>query len=140
MVGYFKDEALSQSILHQGYIRTEDMAYMDEEGMICLLGRQSDVIVTGGNKIAPSEIEDAAGRYEGIEECACVPIKSDLLGQEPKLFVVMKEGYTFDSEKIYQFLKGSLENYKVPKIIVEIEKLPRTYNGKVLKRELMEEK
>ena len=139
MVGYYQDEALSQSILHQGYIRTEDLAYIDEDGMICLLGRQSDVIVTGGNKIAPSEIEDAAGRIDSVEECACVPVKSELLGQEPKLYVVMKEGYSFDAEKIYQFLKESLENYKVPKIIVEIEKLPRTYNGKILKRELMEE-
>lgn len=137
MVGYYKEEELTASILHDGYIRTEDLSYLDEDGMICLLGRQGDVIISGGNKIAPSEVEDAASKYEGIEECACVPTASPILGQEPKLFVVMKEGFDFNQELIYQFLKEKLETYKVPKIIVEIEKLPRSYNGKVLKRELV---
>lgn len=137
MVGYYKEPELSASIMHDGYIRTEDLSYMDEDGMVCLLGRQGDVIMSGGNKIAPSEVEDAASKFEGIEECACVPTESPILGQEPKLFVVMKEGVAFDQDAIYQFLKGELETYKVPKIIVEIEKLPRSYNGKVLKRELV---
>lgn len=137
MVGYYKEEELSASIMKKGYIQTEDLAYMDEDGMICLLGRQGDVIVSGGNKIAPGEVEDAAGAFEGMEECACVPAISPILGQEPKLFVVMKEGCTFEYETIYQFLKERLESYKVPKIIVEIEKLPRSYNGKILRRELI---
>ena len=104
--------------------------------MICLLGRKGDVITSGGNKISPSEVEDAAGKFEGVEECACVPVENPILGQEPKLFVAMKEGYTFDQVAIFQFLKEKLEAYKVPKIIVEIDKLPRSSNGKVLKREL----
>lgn len=137
MVGYYKDRELSQSIMKDGYIRTEDLSYMDENGMIFLLGRQGDVIVTGGNKVAPSEVEDVAGRFEGILECACVPVDSPILGKEPKLFVAMKDGAEFDQEAIYQFLKDRLESYKVPKIIVEIDKLPRSFNGKILRRELV---
>lgn len=137
MVGYYKDEAVTKSIMKNGYIHTEDLAYIDEDGMICLLGRQGDVIISGGNKIAPSEIEDVAGKFEGILECACVPVDSAILGKEPKLFVVMKDGSTFDQDAIYQFLKEKLETYKVPKIIVEIDKLPRSFNGKVLRRELI---
>lgn len=139
MAGYYKEETLTASILHEGYIRTEDLSYRDEEGMICLLGRQGDVITTGGNKVAPGEIEDVANAFPGVDESACVPMESPILGQEPKLFVVMKEGETFNQEDIYQFLKERLENYKVPKVIVEIEALPRTYNGKILRRALMEE-
>lgn len=137
MAGYYKEPELTASIMHDGYIRTEDLSYMDEDGMICLLGRKGDVITSGGNKIAPSEVEDAAGKFEGILECACVPVPNELLGQEPKLFVVMKENAVFDQAAIIQFLKGKLENYKVPKLVVEIDQLPRSSNGKILKRELV---
>lgn len=136
MNGYYQEPELTASILHDGYIRTEDLAYLDEDGMICLLGRQGDVITSGGNKIAPSEIEDAASKMEGILECACVPAENPLLGQEPKLFVVMKDGAAFDAAAIIQYLRGQLEQYKVPKLVVELERLPRSSNGKVLKREL----
>lgn len=137
MVGYYKDENITKSIMKNGYIQTEDLSYIDEDGMICLLGRQGDVIISGGNKIAPSEIEDVAGLFEGVLECACVPVDSVILGKEPKLYVVMKSGSTFDQDAIYLFLKERLETYKVPKIIVEIEKLPRSFNGKILRRELV---
>ena len=137
MVGYYKDAETTNSIMKNGYIQTEDLSYVDEDGMICLLGRQGDVIISGGNKIAPGEIEDVAGKYEGVLECACVPVDSPILGKEPKLFVVMKEGYSFDQDAIYQYLRESLETYKVPKIIVEIDKLPRSFNGKILRRELV---
>ena len=66
-----------------------------------------------------------------------MPAASELLGQEPKLFVVMKEGASFDQAAIIQYLKGKLENYKVPRLVVEIERLPRSSNGKILKRELV---
>lgn len=136
MVGYYQEPELTASILYEGYIRTEDLSYLDEDGMICLLGRKGDVITSGGNKIAPSEVEDAAGKFEGIVECACIPVPNDILGQEPKLFVVMQEGVAFDQGAIIQFLKAKLENYKVPKLIEQIDKLPRSSNGKILKREL----
>ena len=137
MLGYYHDNELTNSIMKNGYIKTEDLAYVDEDGFICLLGRKSDVIVIGGNKVSPSEVEDVANMYDGIEECACVPVDSDILGKEPKLFVVLKDGFKFNKDDIYQFLKGKLEKYKVPKIIVEIEKLPRSFNGKILRRELI---
>lgn len=136
MVGYYQEPELTASILYEGYIRTEDLSYRDEDGMICLLGRKGDVITSGGNKIAPGEVEDAAGKFEGIVECACVPVPNDILGQEPKLFVVMQEGAVFDQGAIIQFLRAKLENYKVPKLIEQIDKLPRSSNGKILKREL----
>lgn len=138
MNGYYQEPELTASILHDGYIRTEDLAYPDEDGMICLLGRKGDVITSGGNKIAPGEVEDAACKMEGILECACVPAANLLLGQEPKLFVVMKEGAAFDAAAIIQFLRGQLEQYKVPKLVVQLDRLPRSSNGKILKRELKE--
>ncbi|MBO5371427.1 MAG: acyl--CoA ligase [Lachnospiraceae bacterium] len=137
MVGYYKSEELNREIMKDGYIRTQDLSYRGEDGLIYMLGRQGDVIITGGNKIAPDEIEDVANQCPLIEDCACVPVDNPILGKEPKLYVVIKKGESFDEGEIYQFLKDRLENYKVPKLIEEINEIPRTYNGKIQRKALL---
>lgn len=136
MVGYYKSPELNAETMKDGYIRTQDLAYMDEDGMICLLGRQGDVIESGGNKISPIEIEEVAITCDVVDDCACISVDNELLGKEPKLFVVMKKGCEFDYNSIYQFLNGHLEKYKVPRIIEEIDVIPRTFNGKIKRTEL----
>lgn len=136
MVGYYKAEELNRETIKDGYIRTQDLAYMGEDGLIYMLGRQGDVIESGGNKISPTEVEEAAMKCAGVEECTCVPTDNAVLGQEPKLFVVMKEGSAFDARRIHQHLKGCLEAYKVPNLIEEIDVIPRTYNGKIQRNKL----
>ena len=138
MVGYYKAEELNRETIKNGYIQTQDMAYRGEDGLIYMLGRQGDVIETGGNKVSPVEIEEVAMKCEGIEDCACVPVESPILGKEPKLYVVLENGSNFDYNKIYQYLKEHLEAYKVPKIIEEIDEIPRTYNGKIQRKKLIE--
>lgn len=138
MVGYYKAEQLTKETIKDGYILSQDMSYMDENGMIYLLGRQGDVISSGGNKIAPGEIEDVTYEFAGVLECACVPTPHPILGQEPKLFVVMEKDVEYNEEAIHQHLKERLENYKVPKLIVQLDKLPRTYNGKIQKNALVD--
>lgn len=133
---YYKAPEISAKIIKNGFIYSTDMGYIDEEGYIYMLGRQDDVINSGGNKIAPSEVEEAAMEYGGIEECACVPMSDPLLTQVPKLFVVMKQGEKLDEADLYKFLTQALEGYKVPKVIKEIPALPRTYNGKINRKEL----
>ena len=75
MKGYWKEPELNASILKNGKIYTDDVGYCGEDGMIYLLGRKDDVINSGGNKIAPQEIENVAMEYGKIKECACVPVK-----------------------------------------------------------------
>ncbi len=136
MVGYYKADALNADIMQNGYIRTQDLSYLDEDGMICLLGRQGDVIESGGNKISPIEIEEVAITCDIIDDCACIPVDNAILGKEPKLFVVMKKGCEFDYLTIYNFLDAHLEKYKVPRIIEQIDVIPRTYNGKISRKDL----
>lgn len=137
MVGYYKADELNRETIKNGYIQTQDMAYMGEDGLVYMLGRQGDVIETGGNKVSPVEIEEVAMRCEGVEDCACVPVDSPILGKEPKLYVVMAKGTAFDYDMVYQYMKNQLESYKVPKIIEEIDAIPRTYNGKIQRKKLM---
>lgn len=136
MLGYYKADHLNESIMKDGYIKTQDLSYLDEDGMICLLGRQGDVIESGGNKISPIEIEEVAITCEIVDDCACIPVDNEILGKEPKLFVVMKKGCEFDFLTIYNYLNSHLEKYKVPRIIEEIDVIPRTYNGKIKRTDL----
>lgn len=140
MKGYWKDEEETAAALSEGVVYTNDEIYFDEDGDIILLGRRGDVINVAGNKVSPDEIENAAKKIEGIADCGCVPEADALKGSIPKLFVEIKPGAKFDAVFIRESLSKSLEPYKVPQRIVQIDKIPRTFNGKIIRRKLMEAK
>ena len=103
-----------------------------------MLGRKGDVINMGGIKIAPSEIEEVVAQNEMITECACIPIPDEITGEAPKLFIVINEGFEYDEKSLYRFMLEKLEAVKVQKVVQVIDALPRTFNGKVIKRMLKE--
>ncbi len=138
MMGYWKDKALTDTVLHNGKLLMADVGYKGEDGLIYLLGRKDDVIVTGGNKVAPFEIEDIVQAMPGVKECACVPVADEIMGSVPKLYVVMKEGHEYSQKDIFTLLSSKLEYFKVPKYIEQIDELPRTSTGKLQKAKLAE--
>ena len=133
---YYKEPELTAETLRDGYIYSNDMGYVDADGDVILLGRRGDVINVGGNKVSPEEIEDAAKKLDGVADCGCIPVEDNAKGHVPKLFVQMASGREFDAKAIRSALAASLEPYKVPVYIVEIDKIPRSYNGKLLRKEL----
>lgn len=136
MSGYYNDEEETKSVLIDGVVYTNDIAYFDEDGDIILLGRQGSVINVGGKKVSPDEIENAAKQIKGVLDCGCIPVPDSMLGEVPKLFVETKNEENFDAVMIHNELVKMLEPFKVPKQIVWIEKIPRTFNGKLIRREL----
>jgi acyl-coenzyme A synthetase/AMP-(fatty) acid ligase len=88
------------------------------------------VINTGGYKIAPGEVEEAARRINGVADCACIAAPDAILGKIPVLAVVMQSGHPFSAERIYTALYEALEQHLLPRVIVETENIPRTANGK----------
>ncbi len=138
MAGYWKEPELTQKVLQDGKIFTNDIGYRGEDGYIYLLGRKDEVINSGGNKIAPVEVEETMLRCEKIEDCACIPVWDPVAGQIPKLYVVMKSGEELCQEELIRFLSERLEFFKIPKKIEQLDKLPRAYNGKLLRKELRE--
>ncbi|MBD5522990.1 MAG: acyl--CoA ligase [Lachnospiraceae bacterium] len=136
MKGYWQEPELTKKILRDGKIYTNDIGYRGEDGNIYLLGRKDDVINSGGNKIAPLEIEEIMLNNEKIAECVCVPVEDQVVGQIPKLYVVMKRGEVFSRQEIMTYLTERLEFFKVPKLVEELDVLPRAYNGKILRKEL----
>lgn len=136
MIGYWKDEEETAAALQNGVVYTNDEIYFDEDGDIILLGRRGDVINVAGNKVSPDEIENLAKKIDGVADCGCIPVPDDVKGHVPKLFVEMKPGAVFNAAAIRESLSKSTEPYKVPKYIVEIDKIPRTFNGKLIRRKL----
>lgn len=136
MVGYYKDPEETEKALRNGTVYSNDIAYVDGDGDIILLGRKGSVINIGGKKVSPDEIEDAAKKIKGVTDSACIPVSDPIKGNVPKLFVVMARGKAFDPVSIREQLSELLEPFKVPKFIEQIDQVPRTFNGKILRREL----
>jgi len=136
MLMYWQDEEETSKVLVDGIVFSNDIGYVDEDGDVILLGRKGDVINVGGNKVSPDEIENAAKKMPGIADCGCVGVDDASKGKVPKLFVQMDKKTPFDMVAIRTFLSDKLEPYKVPVYIVEIDQIPRSFNGKLLRKEL----
>lgn len=131
MKGYVNDPELTRQVLTDGVVYTNDVGYIDEDGFVYIVGRADDVINVGGLKVAPVEVEEAALSIDGIEDCICVPVPHPISAQAPKLLVVMGEGAEFSSRKISAALQDKLEGYKVPIKYEQVDRVARTYNGKL---------
>ena len=136
-LGYYGDEKETALAMADGVVYSKDEAYIDEDGDIILLGRKNDVINVGGNKVSPDEIENEALKIKGVFDCGCIAVNDDMKGEVPKLFVVMEEGIGFNQSQIKNELSDRLETFKVPQYIEKTDKIPRTFNGKILRRELL---
>jgi long-chain acyl-CoA synthetase len=136
MSGYWKDDELTAQTIKEGRIIMADMGYA-EGGLLYIAGRRDDVIKSAGHQIAPYEIENAALQMPVIFECACVPAKNRLLGEIPRLFVVMRDGEAFSSKDIYKHLSDRLETYKLPREIFELDKLPRIHGSGKIDRKVL---
>ena len=136
MSGYWKEPELSAQTLRDGYVLTADVSYIDEDGYIFVLGRQDDVIVYKGIKISPEEIEEAALGCSQVADCACIPEADEMAGQVPKLYVVPADRETCSEAELFAYLKEHIDDNRMPRTIELIEAIPRTYNGKILRKEL----
>lgn len=131
MSGYAGAPELTAQVLINGEIHTSDIGTLDADGMLHLQGRQDDVINVGGYKVNPLEVEDAVSGFEPIADCICIPARHILLGTVPKLLYVPKQGKDVKPKDIADFLKGRLENYKIPLLYEVVDAIKRTYNGKL---------
>lgn len=136
MLGYWNDPDETEKALTNGSIYSNDVAYFDSDGDIILLGRKGDVINVGGNKVSPDEIEDAVKQIPGVVDCGVIAVEDPMKGNVPKLFVQLKDANSFDPVAIRDILSGKLEPYKIPVYIERIDRIPRSFNGKLLRKEL----
>ncbi|GAA1947539.1 long-chain-fatty-acid--CoA ligase [Agromyces allii] len=118
------------------WFRTGDIVSIDAEGFVHVVDRIKELIITGGFNVAPTEVEEALRTYPGIEDVAVVGLPDEHSGEQVVAAVVLADGQRLDEAAIREFARERLTPYKVPKRIVEVDELPRSLIGKVLRREV----
>jgi len=140
MTGYWRDEEkTAQALTPDGWLRTSDKGWMDEEGYIYLAGRADDMIIRGGENISPDEVESVLYSHPQIEEAAVIGVPDQEWGQEPRAVVVLKKGEQATEEEIMEYCRQKLAGFKRPRSCIFIEALPRNQMGKVLRKNLREQ-
>lgn len=132
MDGYYKAEELTKESIQSGWLLTNDVAYLDEEGYVYLLGRVDDIINVGGKKVSPVRIENVSQGYNGVRECACVGVSDPkgITDEMPILYVVPENGSGWNEKDFLLYLGKYLEGYEIPKKILFIDEVPKNYVGK----------
>ena len=136
MQGYWHDEPATHAVLVDGWLKTGDIGYLDDEGFLFLVGRRSDIIKTGANRVHPGEIEEVIAGLAGVSEVAVAGIDDELLGQTIAAWVVPEPGRDISVEGIKARCREMLASYKIPKQVQIVATLPRTASGKLRRFEL----
>lgn len=131
MTGYADEPEMTAQVLRDGTLYTADLARIDEQGRLRLMGRNDDVINIGGYKVAPTEVEDVAMAFGGVKDCICICEVSPVLGNRLKLLVVLDDGVALDKRALARHLASRLETYKVPQLYEAVPAIARTFNGKL---------
>ncbi len=136
MLGYHNKPEETAKALVDGWYLTGDLARFDPHGLITITGRLKELIIRGGENIAPAEIEEVALKFPGVADCAVVAGKHQFLGEVPVLFVVSQPGAQVDPAALKAFCGQHLSAHKVPDDIRYLDHIPRTGSGKTLRFEL----
>jgi fatty-acyl-CoA synthase len=134
--GYWRDAEATEAAFTGGWFHTGDIGVRDEDGYLFIVDRLKDMIVSGGENIASSEIERVLYEHPAVLEVAVVGRPDDRWGEVPVAFVVLRPGADVTAEMIIDHCRGQLAKFKVPKAVSFLDALPRNPSGKVLKREL----
>jgi acyl-CoA synthetase (AMP-forming)/AMP-acid ligase II len=134
--GYWKDPDATEAAFAGGWFHTGDIGIRDEDGYVFIVDRLKDMIVSGGENIASSEIERVLYEHDGVLEAAVVGRPDERWGEVPVAFVVVREGASVTTDELVERCRTQLAKFKVPKDVTFLDALPRNPSGKVLKREL----
>ncbi len=134
--GYWRDPDATDAAFAGGWFHTGDVGTRDDDGYVYILDRLKDMIVSGGENIASSEVERVLYEHEAVVEAAVVGRPDDRWGEVPVAFVVLRPGATTTSDELIDHCGLQLARFKVPKQVHVVDALPRNPSGKVLKREL----
>ncbi len=138
MKGYWKRPEETRAVFTEDgkWLRTGDVATIDEDGFVRIVDRIKDMILVSGFNVYPNEIEDVVASHPAVEHCAVIGIPDDRTGEAVKLFIVLREGESLTEEDVESWCREHLVAYKVPRQIEFREELPMTPVGKILRREL----
>jgi acyl-CoA synthetase (AMP-forming)/AMP-acid ligase II len=134
---YYKDEAATASTwTADGWLRSGDLGYLDEDGFLYLVGRKKDLIIRGGNNIYPTDVEAVILEHPDVQEAAVIGVPHPVLGEDVAAFVVARPDRDLDVGALSAFCAERLADYKRPRQVHIVDELPRNATGKVMKHQL----
>lgn len=133
---YYKNDEATAASIRDGWFYTGDLGKKDEDGYIFITGRSKELIIRGGENIAPREIDDVLYKHEAILEAAAVGVDDENYGQEVVACVVLRDGYSCGEDELRAFCENGVGRYKAPKTIYFFDDLPKGPSGKILRLQL----
>ncbi len=135
--GYWGDpDATANALTDDGWLKTGDLAVVDDSGFLFLVDRMKDLIIVSGFNVYPGEVESVLAEHPGITQAAVVGVQHPHSGEAVKAFVVVEDGAAVEEDDVIAFCEQRLARYKCPQKIIFVDEIPQGLGGKVLKREL----
>jgi acyl-CoA synthetase (AMP-forming)/AMP-acid ligase II len=137
---YYKDPKKTKSSFRGEFFSAGDMVKCDEEGYYYIVERKDNIIITGGEHVYPSEVEEIISQHPKVFDVAVIGVPDDVWGEAVKAVVILKEGETATPEEIIEWCRGKMTGFKKPKSVdfISDSEMPRTTTGKILHRKLRE--
>jgi acyl-CoA synthetase (AMP-forming)/AMP-acid ligase II len=123
---------------HEGFMASGDVGYLDAAGRLYVVGRDDEMIVSGGENVFPGEVEDVIARHPDVVEAAVIGVPDPEFGSRLKAFVVVRSEAALDAEAVREHVRANLARFKVPRDVEFVDELPRNGTGKVMRRELQQ--
>ena len=140
MLGYWNDpEQTAEAIDAAGWMHTGDLATMDRDGYVNIVGRSKDMIIRGGENVYPREIEEFLYTHPAIRDVQVVGIPDERYGEEIAALVIAREHGTIDAEDVREFCRGKIAHYKIPRYVISVDEFPMTVTGKIQKFKLRDQ-
>jgi acyl-CoA synthetase (AMP-forming)/AMP-acid ligase II len=133
---YFNDADATASTWRDGWLHSGDLAHLDEDGFLYIVGREKDVIIRGGNNVHAGDVEAVLYQHPSVQEAAVAAVDHPVLGEDIGAWIVRAAGSELTAEELRAFCAEHLSDYKVPRSVVFVDALPRNATGKVVKRDL----
>jgi fatty-acyl-CoA synthase len=139
MLGYWDNEEATRAAIDAArWMHTGDLATMDDEGYINIVGRIKDMVIRGGENVYPREVEEFLHTHPAIAEVQVVGVPDAKYGEELCACVRVRPGMSVTADEVHEFCRGKIAHYKVPRHVVVVEEFPMTVTGKVQKYLLRE--
>ena len=134
--GYWERPEINRETYRDGWFRSGDLGYVDEDGYLYVVDRKQDLIITGGANIYPVEVEEVLYTHPAVALAAVIGIPDDIKGELAKAYIVFKEGAQATEKEIIDHVRARIAKYKAPRLVEFVKSLPQGPTGKILKREL----
>jgi long-chain acyl-CoA synthetase len=139
--GYWRRVGETEAaFLDDGWFRTGDVAYADDEGFLHLVDRKKDLIIVSGFNVFPKEVEEVVATHPAVAECAVVGVPDERTGEAVRVLVVLRRGTKATQEEIVEHCRATLARFKCPREVMFVDRLPKHVTGKLMRRDLRSER